>query len=157
MRTAFQSMAAIVGILLVFVYAIGAGLWTNTGDNWYRSLNSPSWQPPDFVFGLIWPYNFIVLGFAAVSVANKLSNIKIIIYLIIFLISVIFALTWAYQFYRPHNLELATLALAGTAISTLPMMVLIYQASLAVFIATIPYQLWVITASFLSAGYARLN
>jgi tryptophan-rich sensory protein len=157
MRTAFQSMAAIVGILLVFVYAIGAGLWTNTGDNWYRSLNSPSWQPPDFVFGLIWPYNFSALGFAAVTVANKLSDIKIIIYLIIFLISVIFALTWAYQFYRPHNLELASLALAGTAISTLPMMYLIYQASIPVFFAVMPYQIWVIIASFLSANYARLN
>ena len=146
-----------IGIGLVFVYIIGSGLWVNTGDNWYRSLNAPAWQPPDFIFGLIWPYNFIVLGIAAYTVANRLSTPKALIYLAIFAISIICALTWAYQFYRPHNLSVAAIALALTAITTLPMLFFIYQASLGLFLAVIPYQLWVITAAFLSATYARLN
>ncbi len=141
----------------VFIYAIGSGLWVNTGDNWYRSLNQPSWQPPDVIFGLIWPYNFVVLGIAAVTVSNQLSTTKAIVYLSIFALSVVFALTWAYQFYRPHNLFAASLALALVAILTLPMLFFIYQASLGVFIATIPYQLWVITAAYLSYNYAKLN
>lgn len=157
MKTTFQSFAAIAGVLLVFVYAIGAGLWTNTGDNWYRSLNAPTWQPPDFVFGLIWPYNFVVLGIAAVTVANRLSTASVITYLLCFAISVICALTWAYQFYRPHNLAAASIALSLTALFTLPMMYFIFKASTGVFIATLPYQIWVILASFLSANYAKLN
>ena len=146
-----------IGIGLVFVYAIGSGLWVNTGDNWYRSLNAPAWQPPDFIFGVIWPYNFIILGIASYAVANRLSTPKALIYLAIFAISIICALTWAYQFYRPHNLSVAAIALALTAITTLPMLFFIYQASLGLFLAVIPYQLWVITAAFLSATYARLN
>ena len=141
----------------VFIYAIGSGLWVNTGDNWYRSLNQPSWQPPDLIFGLIWPYNFVVLGIAAVTVSNQLSTTKAIVYLSIFALSVVFALTWAFQFYRPHNLFAASIALALVAILTLPMLFFIYQASLGVFIATIPYQLWVITAAYLSYNYAKLN
>ena len=146
-----------IGIGLVFVYAIGSGLWVNTGDNWYRSLNAPAWQPPDFVFGVIWPYNFIILGIASYAVANRLSTPKALIYFAIFAISIICALTWAYQFYRPHNLSVAAIALALTAITTLPMLFFIYQASLSLFLAVIPYQLWVITAAFLSTTYARLN
>ena len=148
---------SVIGVATVFVYAIGSGLWVNTGDNWYRSLNQPSWQPPDVIFGLIWPYNFVVLGIAAVTVSNQLSTTKAIVYLSIFALSVVFALTWAYQFYRPHNLFAASLALALVAILTLPMLFFIYQASLGVFIATIPYQLWVITAAYLSYNYAKLN
>ena len=148
---------SVIGVATVFVYAIGSGLWVNTGDNWYRSLNQPSWQPPDFIFGLIWPYNFVVLGIAAVTVSNQLSTTKAIVYLSIFAFSVVFALTWAYQFYRPHNLFAASLALALVAILTLPMLFFIYQASPGVFIATIPYQLWVITAAYLSYNYAKLN
>jgi translocator protein len=34
---------------------VGSGLWVNTGDGWYRSLNKPTLQPPDFIFGLLWP------------------------------------------------------------------------------------------------------
>jgi tryptophan-rich sensory protein len=67
-----KSLLSVIGVATVFVYAIGSGLWVNTGDNWYRSLNQPPWQPPDFIFGLIWPYNFVVLGIAAVTVSNQL-------------------------------------------------------------------------------------
>jgi tryptophan-rich sensory protein len=141
----------------VFVYVIGSGLWVNTGDNWYRSLNQPPWQPPDFIFGLIWPYNFVILGFASVAVANKLSTTNAVIYLSIFALSVAAALTWAYQFYRPHNLYAASIALAVVALLTLPMLYFIYQASVPLFFATTVYQVWVITATYLSYNYAKLN
>jgi tryptophan-rich sensory protein len=61
-----KNLTAFAGIALVFIYVIGSGLWVNTGDGWYRSLNQPAWQPPDFIFGIIWPYNFVVLGIALV-------------------------------------------------------------------------------------------
>lgn len=157
MKTNFQSIAGIIGIVLVFIYAIGAGRWTTTGSSWYRSLNAPSWQPPDFIFGIIWPYNFVILGVAAVTVANQLNTPKTITYLSIFALSIICALTWSYQFYGPHNLSLATAALVATAVLTIPMLYLIYQASVGVFIATLPYQIWVIIASYLSYTYTKLN
>ncbi len=152
-----KSLLSVTGVVIVFVYVIGSGLWVNTGDNWYRSLNQPPWQPPDFIFGLIWPYNFVILGFASVAVANKLSTINAIAYLSIFALSVAAALTWAYQFYRPHNLYAASIALAVVAILTLPMLFFIYQASVPLFFATTIYQVWVITATYLSYTYAKLN
>ena len=152
-----KSLLSVIGVVIVFVYVIGSGLWVNTGDNWYRSLNQPPWQPPDFIFGLIWPYNFVILGFASVAVANKLSTTNAIVYLSIFALSVAAALTWAYQFYRPHNLYAASIALAVVALLTLPMLYFIYQASVPLFFATTVYQVWVITATYLSYNYARLN
>ena len=152
-----KSLLSVIGVVIVFVYVIGSGLWVNTGDNWYRSLNQPPWQPPDFIFGLIWPYNFVILGFASVAVANKLSTANAIIYLSIFALSVAAALTWAYQFYRPHNLYAASIALAVVALLTLPMLYFIYQASVPLFFATTVYQVWVMTATYLSYNYAKLN
>ena len=150
-------IGAVLGIAILAAYVIGSGLWVNTGDNWYRSLNQPSWQPPDFIFGIIWPYNFVILGFAAVYVVNRLSTTNALVYLSIFALSVACALTWAYQFYKPHNLVAASIALCLVALLTLPMLYFIYQASVPLFFAVIPYQLWVITASYLSTTYARLN
>jgi len=51
----FRSASSVIGIALVLVYVVGSGLWVNTGDGWYRSLNKPTLQPPDFIFGLLWP------------------------------------------------------------------------------------------------------
>ncbi len=152
-----KPFASAIGIALVAIYAIGSGLWVNTGDNWYRTLNAPSWQPPDFVFGIIWPYNFIVLGISAVTTAQHLSSTWTYSYLSILAISVALALTWAYQFYRPHNLTMATIALALCAACTLPLLIITARASTAIAIALVPYQLWLITASFLSYGYMRRN
>ena len=152
-----KSLAAGAGIAIVAIYVIGSGLWVNTGDNWYRTLNQPAWQPPGYIFGIIWPYNFIVLGFAAVIVSNRLSTALVATYLTVFAISVACALTWAYQFYRPHNLEAASTALTCVAVLTIALVVIASRASWPLALALMPYQIWVSIASFLSWTYARLN
>jgi len=152
-----KSLGAGAGIAIVAIYVIGSGLWVNTGDNWYRTLNQPSWQPPGYIFGIIWPYNFIVLGIAAVTIAQRATTTTTLIYLSFFALSVACALIWAYQFYRPHNLEFAVIALFGTALLTLPMMVIAFRTSIPIGIALVPYQLWVATAATLSYQYSKLN
>jgi tryptophan-rich sensory protein len=148
---------SITGIILVLIYIVGSGLWVNTGDNWYRSLNAPNWQPPDFIFGIIWPYNFVVLGVAAVNVSQRLSAAWVISYLSIFALSVACALIWAYQFYRPHNLSAASIALTLVALLTIPVLLIAFKASVGVGLLLVPYQLWVIAATTISWGYAKLN
>ena len=150
-------VASSIGVALVLIYVVGSGLWVNTGDGWYRGLNQPSWQPPDFIFGIIWPYNFIVLGYAAVIVSNRLSTALVATYLTVFAISVACALTWAFQFYRPHNLEAASTALTCVAVLTIALVVIASRASWPLALALMPYQIWVSIASFLSWTYARLN
>jgi tryptophan-rich sensory protein len=152
-----KSLGAVAGIAIVAIYVIGSGLWVNTGDNWYRTLNQPSWQPPGYIFGIIWPYNFIVLGIAAVTIAQRASSTATLIYLTFFALSVACALIWAYQFYRPHNLEFAVIALFGTALLTLPMLVIAFRTSIPIGIALVPYQVWVATAATLSYQYSKLN
>jgi benzodiazapine receptor len=150
-------VASSIGVAIVLIYVVGSGLWVNTGDGWYRGLNQPAWQPPDFIFGIIWPYNFIVLGYAAVIVSNRLGAALVATYLTIFAISVACALTWAFQFYRPHNLEAASTALTCVAVLTIALVVIASRASWPLAFALMPYQIWVSIASFLSWSYARLN
>ena len=150
-------LGSVIGIAIVAIYVIGSGLWVNTGDNWYRTLKQPSWQPPGFIFGSIWPYNFIVLGIAAVTIAQRATTALSITYLTFFGLSVACALIWAYQFYRPHNLQFAAIALAGTVLLTLPMVVIAFKTSTALGVALLPYQIWVATAATLSYQYSKLN
>ena len=152
-----KNIWALIGVTIVFIYAIGSGLWVNTGDNWYLTLNAPSWQPPDFIFGIIWPYNFVVLGVAAVTIAQRATTATTLIYLTFFTLSVAFALTWAYQFYRPHNLSFAAIALVGTALLTIPLTLIAFRTSVGLGVALLPYQIWVAIAANLSYTYSRLN
>lgn len=153
----FRTVAAAIGIILVIIYAFGSGIWTSSSPGWYGTLNRPSWQPPDFVFGLIWPYNFIVLGIAAYQISITLNRNETIIWLSSFALSVVAALSWAYNFYVPHNLQLAAFSLGATAVLTLPMLFYTFRVSLALGFALLPYQIWVAIATTLAWGYYTRN
>ena len=153
----FRTVIAASGIAIVLAYAIGSGLWVNTGDNWYANLNKPSWQPPDFIFGIIWPYNFIVLGIAATVIGQRASKPAAFTYIAFFALSVIAALTWAYLFYRPHNLTGASIALTLTALLTIAMTYILFTISIPMAIAVMPYQVWVAIAAALSWSIRGLN
>ena len=153
----FRNSASAIGIALVLLYVVGSGLWVNTGDSWYANLNRPSWQPPSFIFGVIWPYNFIVLGIAANVVSQRASKPVVAIYLALFAASVASALVWAFQFYRPHNLVAASIALTLTVLLTVPMTVTLFTVSVPVALAVMPYQVWVAVAATISWRYSQLN
>jgi tryptophan-rich sensory protein len=153
----FKFAAAAIGIGLVLIYAFGSGIWVSSSPGWYSSLVKPPWQPPDFIFGIIWPYNFIMLGIAAFNVAQSLTKIQTVTWLIFFAASVAAALVWAYQFYVPHNLSIAAIALGVAALLTIPVLYLTFKASLMIGLLLIPYQIWVTIATTLAWGYATRN
>ena len=152
-----KTILVIANISLVAIYAIGSGLWVNSGDGFYRSLKRPFWQPPDYLFGIAWPYNFLVLIIAGIVIANSASNLFRLSYTISFAFSVITALVWAHSFYIQHNLILAAISLAVTALLTVPMVAIAFQTDWKIGLALLPYQLWLIVATSLSVGYKVLN
>lgn len=153
----WRTVAAALGIICVAIYAIGSGFWVSSNSTWYLSLNRPPWQPPSWIFGIIWPYNFVVIGIAAVAVARTLSKSLVGTWLSLFAVSVVAALIWSYLFYVPHNLVGAAIALPITALITIPITAITFRAGLGIGLAFLPYQVWVILASTLSIGYALRN
>ncbi len=148
--------ATVLGFLVLAIYILGSNRWVRN-DGWYRSLQQPSWQPPDFIFGLIWPYNFIVLGIATFIITRNASAISVLIFLATFSISVVFALRWSYLFYHSHNLSGAAISLASAAVFTAPILLVTFNYSYKLGLALIPYQIWIAIAASLSYGYSRLN
>ncbi|MFM8954603.1 MAG: TspO/MBR family protein [Actinomycetota bacterium] len=146
-----------VSTIIVIIYIVGAGRWVSTDAGWYRSLNQPSWQPPDVVFGLIWPYNFAVLIIAGLVVASRDSRTEQIIWLASLALSVTAALLWAWLFYVPHSLQASGFALGAAALLTVPLVVIAFRASPLLGLALMPYQVWVAIATSLAFGYANRN
>ena len=154
--TIWRTVSAVIGIAFVLLYAGGANYW-NKQDGWYQSLNQPSWQPPGFVFGLIWPYNFIVIGIALWVISSKASPALVAAAVTLFAVSVIVALRWSYLFYEVHDFRGATISLFTTAVLTIPFLAITFSQSIKVGIALIPYQIWIFTAAALNASYASNN
>ena len=149
-----RNVVGIIGTAIVALYAIGSGRLVATDDQWYRSLPRPAWQPPSFVFGIIWPYNFLMLVVATWLVASRLSSANHVVWLISLASSVVAALTWAWLFYVPHSLLAASFALVLATVFTIPLLVIAFRVSPALGIAFVPYQIWLAVAASLAIGYA---
>lgn len=151
------TQTAVVGSLgtaIIAVYIVGASRWVATDDGWYRSLTKPAWQPPDVVFGLIWPYNFVVLVAATWVVASSATWTEQTVWLGCLALSVAAALSWAWLFYVPHSLFASGCALTAATLFTIPLIVTAFRSSIPLGIALLPYQLWLAIATSLAFGYA---
>jgi tryptophan-rich sensory protein len=98
-----------------------------------------------------------MLGVAAFNIAQSLTRAQTMTWLLFFAASVTAALVWAYQFYVPHNLSVAAIALAMAALLTLPVLYLTFKASLLIGFLLVPYQVWVAIAATLAWGYSTRN
>jgi tryptophan-rich sensory protein len=149
-----RNVVGILGTAIVAVYAIVSGRWVATDAEWYRSLPRPAWQPPSFVIGIIWPYNFALLIVATWLVASRSSSTNQLIWLSSLTLSVVAALSWAHLFYVPHSILASAFALVLATLFTIPLLVIAFRVSPALGIAFVPYQIWLAIATSLAFAYA---
>lgn len=145
------------GIAVVLVYAVGSGWWTSREPGWYAALPKPGWQPPDLVFGVIWPVNFLALGVAAWVVGTGGSGSTAVLFVALLAASSALALAWAHLFYVPHRLRAAALALSVAAVLACALPVAAWMVTWWVGLLLVPYAVWLGVAASLAWAYTRLN
>lgn len=147
----------LVWCALVAVFAGLANVWNAHDPGWYAALDRPFFQPPDVVFGVMWPLNFLLLlvvGLTSIrtapaDVAWPATGVLAV--------SVVLALGWAWLFYVPHRLGAAAACLAGAAVLTWILLAIVARHETWAGLLLAPYALWLSVATALSVAYARLN
>lgn len=140
-------------VAVVVIYAAISGLWVGADPGWYEKLPKPPWQPPDWVFGVIWPLNFLALATAGISMA-RVDPARARPVLVVLAVSVIFALGWAYLFYVPHALAASAASLAVAALLTWSVLILTYRVIHWAGLLLVPYAIWMSLATSLAVWYA---
>jgi translocator protein len=142
--------------LLIGLYAVLAVRWTGAGSAWAATLPRPSWQPPDIVFGVVWPLNFVAMAVAGAAVVRTAALPDVVLWLAVFGTSVALALGWAKTFYVHHRLGRAALLLIGAAALTWGLVAV--TAGLVGWAGwvLVPYAVWLSVASSLAVGYHHL-
>lgn len=129
----------------------------SAGGGWYGALNRPPWQPPDIVFGLIWPYNFAALIAAGIAVALTGTVGQRWVWFVCLAASIVCALGWARLFYVDHSLTLSGVALLLATLLTIPAVIVAWRAQTWAGVILLPYLAWVAIATSLAFGYAARN
>lgn len=141
---------------LIIIVAVAGALFTQIGP-WYKALNKPSWQPPDWLFGPAWTVIFILTGYAAVdSYTNAPEGARKTI-IIVFAINAVLNVLWSFCFFTLKSPMLALYEVVLLWLSIVSIMVVIAPFSPHGALALLAYLAWVSFAAFLNFTVVKLN
>lgn len=147
-------------ISLAIPLALGsiAGIFTSDGTSgWLDSLNSPSFRPPNWIFGPVWTALYLLMGFSLFLIwkkkASKLRNTA----LTVFFIQLTLNFLWSFIFFYFHQIGIALIEIILLWIGIVTMIVQFYKIKPLAAYINIPYLLWVTFTTVLNGAYYFLN
>lgn len=140
-------------LAVVAVYGAGARFLVDSDSAWAARQPTPPWQPPDWVFGVAWPVNFLVLAVVGVVLARADARRSWPV-LGVLAASVACSLAWAALFHGPHALWPAAVAIAAASLLTWGVLFMAARIVWWTGLALTPYALWLTLAVSLAFWYA---
>lgn len=155
---AIHVVKLVVALLLPLGIGAIAGIFTSKAiPNWYATLNQPTFNPPNWVFGPVWTTLYILLGISFFIVwkleANKERNRAILI----FLAQLLLNFAWSFFFFYFKMIGVALIDIVALWLMIVVMLVRFYKLKPLAMYINIPYLLWVTFAAALNAAYFWLN
>ena len=127
---------------------------------WYRTLDKPSWNPPNAVFGPVWTTLYGLMGVALLLIrrANaSRSAASTERAQAIFGLQLALNLAWSFVFFGGRDPRGALAVIVVLWVSILATMVQFWQIRRVAALLLVPYLAWVSFASVLNAEIARRN
>jgi len=148
----------LVSIILPLSLGAIAGMFTSQSvPEWYATLNRPSFNPPNWIFGPVWTTLYILMGISFFLIwkqeASKVRNRAILI----FLLQLLLNFAWSFIFFYFNMIGLALVEIILLWISIVMMLIVFYKIKPTASYINIPYLLWVTFATVLNASYYFLN
>jgi len=153
----FVKMACSVSICLLTGF-VGSFLTMDSVKTWYAELSKPSFNPPDWAFGVVWPILYVMMGVAAFLVWRKRTGSRQVrIALGLFLAQLALNGIWTPIFFGLHMMGLALVEIIVLWLAILATIIAFWRISKTAACLLIPYILWVSFAIALNAGLWHLN
>lgn len=161
-ETRMNKAADWIGLaIFIAVCLVAAGLGSIATrpeiSGWYQTIEKPSWNPPDWVFGPIWTTLYIMMAIAAWLVwrANGLTAAGRP--LTLFALQLTLNVAWSWIFFGMHQLGWAFADLVVLWLAILATTVAFFQKSQTAGWLMVPYLAWVSFAGVLNLTIWRLN
>jgi translocator protein len=150
-----------VKIALSIITCVGLGLASGFSTiqsitDWYPSIQKPSWNPPNWLFGPTWTLLYTMMGiaFAMVWHANH-TNKKVA--LTFFIVQFILNMLWSFLFFNMHDIGIAFAEILIMALLILITIINFFKINKNAAYLLVPYLCWVSFASVLNGTIWMLN
>ncbi len=138
--------------------AIGSIFTADAIPGWYATLNKPSFNPPNWLFGPVWTALYIMMGISLFLIWKEgTGNTLVRPALTIFIAQLILNLLWSIVFFGMQSISGGLVIIILLWIAIVFTITKFYKISSVAGILLIPYLLWVTFASVLNFFFYRLN
>ena len=151
-----------IGHVIFIIVCLGDGYLAAIGtrgeiDGWYRTIEKPSWNPPDAVFGPVWTTLYIMMAISAWLVwrTDKAKASKLPLSL--FGVQLLLNVGWSWIFFHFHQLSWAFAEIIVLWLAIVATTLAFFRVSKLAGALMVPYLAWVSFASVLNFAIWRLN
>jgi len=147
MNYARLAISIAVPLLIGFIGSLFTSQSVNT---WYKTLNKPWFNPPNWLFAPVWTILFILAGMSFYLVWDLDFGNKKWMAIGIFSLDMILNLMWSLLFFGLRNPLLGMIDIAVLWLAVLGNIIVFYSISKTAGFLLVPYLLWVSFAAMLN-------
>jgi tryptophan-rich sensory protein len=177
-----KTLKLVISVVICQLAGIVGSIFTTPEiSGWYKTLNKPFFQPPNWLFGPVWTLLFLLMGISLYLVWGNNWQIKFEFgnlkgkawnkysqkfwignwqkanLILVFVVQLGLNVLWSYLFFKMHNLGLAFFGLLALWFAILYTILNFYRVSKYSAYLLIPYILWVSFAGILNLAVWLIN
>ena len=150
---------AVVAVVLIELLGGASGWLSNSGygNPWFDSLQKPSFMPPGWTFGVVWPILYALLGISVAMIIAEPPSQRRTVGLTLFFIQMALNFCWSPLFFAAHQITLAKIVIFVMAALAAAAAGQFLRVRRVAGLLMIPYLAWLIFAATLNATIEQLN
>jgi tryptophan-rich sensory protein len=136
-----------------------SGFFTVTGvESWYQTINKPSWNPPNWIFGPVWTTLYLMMGVALFLIwKSDSSDILKRTAIILFAVQLLLNFFWSFIFFDQQQIGWALVEIIALWLFILMTIFAFGNISKIAAWLLVPYISWVSFATILNYTIWKLN
>ena len=137
--------------------SIGSYLTTPHLDGWYAGLAKPAFNPPNWVFPVVWPILYLLMAIAAGRVASLAHGTARSTAVAFFIVQLILNVLWSFAFFGRENPSAGMITIVILIAAIAATMILFWRLDRLGGLLMLPYLAWVVFAAVLNGSIVALN
>lgn len=147
-------MMSLTMFVIVCAAAASSGIFFRPGE-WYRDLNKPPWQPPDWLFGPVWLVLYISIAVAGWLVWRSGGDVGLP--LTLYGLHLVLNALWSVLFFGLQRPAWALVEVGALWLSLVAVIVSFHPLSVTAAYLLLPYLAWATFAAVLNYSIVRRN
>lgn len=150
---------ALISVILIELLGGISGWLSNSGyaNPWFDGLRKPAFMPPGWVFGLVWPILYALMGISLALILDQPASPRRQAALTLFFIQLALNFAWSPIFFAGHDIRLAKIVIFVMTVVAAAAAGQFLRLRRPAGLLLIPYLAWLLFATTLNATIEDLN